>query len=227
MDLQEKQIMLENIISELSSKGHDEYLLQELIRCYLDIYLAKDYKALGYFIDVFQNTDGSLCGGFFGQVIKPGESTSVEDHALGSRFANFFRSSLVHTIIKGNESLKQIYLGLGVLDNHTDKGAKFWWDRVVSSLADFAFQDLCQVTPNSYLTGGMNEMYIIRENDLRALLSEKGISEEDYSIDYGTIYGGGISIVNSPAYDISKEVFKTQQQRGLYLHKPKNGTTCQ
>jgi len=227
MDLQEKQIMLENIISEISSKGHDERLLQQLIRCYLDIYLAKDYQKLGYFIDVFQNTGENLCGDFFGQIIKTGEGTSAEDDALGNRFTNGFRSSLVHTIIKKNESLKQIYTSLGVLDNNTDECAEFWWNRVVNSLADFDFKDLCQVMPNGYVTGGSFQMVIIRENDLRALLSEKGISEEDYSIDYGTMYGGKVLIVGHAVDDMWREEFKKQRQKGLYLHRKKIGTTRQ
>lgn len=45
--------MLENIISEVGIKGHNEYLLQQLIKGYLDIYLAKDYHKLGVFIDEF------------------------------------------------------------------------------------------------------------------------------------------------------------------------------
>lgn len=222
MDLQEKQIMLENIISEISNKGDDERLLQQLIRCYLDIYLAKDYQKLGYFIDVFQNASENLCGDFFGQIIKTGEGTSAEDDALGSRFTNGFCSSLVHSIIKKNESLKQIYTSLGVLDNNTDECAKFWWNRVVSSLDDFDFKELCQVAPNRDLTKGSLEMFFIRENDLRALLIEKGISEEEYFIDYGTVYGGPILIVGHAVDDMWRETIRKQRQKGLYLRKLKS-----
>ena len=222
MDLHEKQIMLENIINEISSKGHDERLLQQLIRCYLDIYLAKDYQTLGDLIEAFQNTDENLCGDFFGQIIKTGEGTSAKDAALGNRFTNDFHLSLILTIIKKNESLRQIYTSLGVLDNNTDECAEFWWNRVVSCLADFDFNDLCQVMPNRYLTGGSIQMFIIRENDLRALLSEKGISEEDYSIDCGTMYGSKVLMVGHVVDEVWREEFKKQKQKGLYLHRKKN-----
>lgn len=223
MDLQGKQMMLENIISEISSKGHDERLLQQLIRCYLDIYLAKDYQKLGAFIDEFRTTSEHLYSDFFGQIIKTGEGTSVNDNGLGSRFTNGFRSSLVHNIIKKNESLKQIYTSLGVLDNNTDKCADFWWSRVVSSLDGFDFKELCQVIPNEDLTkGSLLEMFFIRENDLRTLLIEKGISEEEYFIDYGTMYGGSILIVGHVVDDMWRAAIRKQQQKGLYLRKLKS-----
>jgi len=219
MNLQEKQIMLENIISEISNKGHDELLLQQLIRCYLDIYLAKDCQKLGVFIDVFQNTDEDLCSEFFGQIIKTGKYTSARDEALGHIFANNFCSSLVQIVIKKNASLKQIYTNLGVLDLNTEEFANFWWNRVEMSLTDFDFNDLCKVIPNRYLTNNSLQMFFIREKDLRTLLSEKGISEEDYSIDYSEIFGGGV-ICSSALSDFWREESKKQQKKVfIYIEK--------
>lgn len=195
-------MLLENIINEISHKGHDNHLLQQLIRCYLDIYLAKDYQILGDYIDVFQSTNEILCSNFFGQIIKTGKGTAAEDDSLGSRFTNGSRASLVHNVIKKNESLKQIYTSLGVLDNAQEhECAQFWWNNVVNALTDFDFEHLCQIAPNGNLTNGSLQMYFIRENDLKILLMEKKFTKENYSIDYGTIYGGKILIAGNDADD--------------------------
>lgn len=217
VDLNEKMAMLDNIISEISIKGHHECLLQKLIKCYLDIYLSKDYKRIGEYIDAFLNNNKNLLfNDFFGQIIKTGESTSAEDDGLGSKFTNGFRSSLIHSIIKKNEALKQIYTSLGVLDNKQEC-AHFWWKNVVNSLEDFNFEELCQIMPDSKLTNNSFEIFFIRENDLKILLSEKGISEENYSIDYGTMYGGGVLMVGHAVDNMWRKELEKQRQKGLYL----------
>lgn len=219
MNLEEKKIMLENIINEISLKGHDNHLLQQLIKCYLDIYLAKDYQILGDYIDMFQSNVEIACSNFFGQIIKTGKGTAAEDDSLGSRFTNGFRASLVHNVIKKNESLKQIYTSLGVLDNTKEhEYAQFWWNNVVNALTDFDFEHLCQIVPNGNLTNGSLQMYSIRENDLITLLMEKKISPENYSIDYGTIYGGEILIIDNTIDDIFRKKIKEQKQKGLYIN---------
>lgn len=72
-----KSKVLENTIGEISVQGHDENLLQQLIREYLNIYLAKDYQKLGDYIDLFKSTSESLDSGFFGQIIKWGGGISI------------------------------------------------------------------------------------------------------------------------------------------------------
>lgn len=78
MDLKEKQKKLEAIIEQISTKGHDEELLQQLTRCYCDIYLTENYQNLGICIDAFCNYTGeNLDSDFFGRIIKPGGGKRV------------------------------------------------------------------------------------------------------------------------------------------------------
>lgn len=226
MDLQEKIVMLESIINEISMKGHDELLLQQLIKCYLDIYLARYYQSLGEFIDSVQNRDENSSNYFFGQIIKAGKGATVTTDSLTKTLINGFYFSLVHTIIQKNETLKQIYTNLGVLNKDLECHT-FWWTRVLNTFADADFSDLCQIVPNSDLTNGNCHILFIRENDLRTLLNEKGIPEEEYSISYGTMYGGRVYIAGTAMGDLRREEIKKQQQKGLYLHKVKVGTAQQ
>ncbi len=219
MNLQEKIVMLESIINEISMKGHDEHLLQQLIKCYLDIYLARYYQRIGEFIDAFQNKDENLSNYFFGQIIKVEKGASATDDSLVKSFINGFHSSLVHIIIQKNEALKQTYTNLGVLNKDLES-YDFWWKRVLNIFAEADFSDLCQIVPNSDLTDGSCHILFIRENDLRTL-KEKGISEEEYSLNYGTMYGGRIYVAGTAMGDMRREDLKKQQQKGLYLHKVK------
>lgn len=216
MNLEENVKMLENIIKEIRIVGHNENLLQQLIRCYLDIYLAKDYEKIGGYIDTLKKDDENRNSKFFGQIIKTGKGTSAEDNGLGSRFTNGFRSVFVRFCIKENKSLKQIYTSLGVLDENQEQ-AGFWWNKVVNALADFEFEDLCQIVPNKDVTDGSLQICFVREKDLRTLLSEKGISEENYTINYGTMFSSKIFIVGDPVDDMFLDELNKQRQKGLYL----------
>lgn len=215
MNLEEEVEMLENVIKEIRNKGHNENLLHQLIKCYLGIYLAKDYKKIGEYVDIFKNDNRNLNHEFFGQIIKTGKDTSSED-GLGAKFANNFCSSFVHFCIKGNVSLKQIYTSLGVLDNNQEQ-AEFWWNNVVNALSEFDFEDLCQIVPNKDVTGGSLQICFICEKDLRTLLIEKGISEEEYSINYGTMFSSKVFIVGNPVDDMFLSELQKEKQKGLYL----------
>lgn len=112
-----------------------------------------------------------------------------------------------------NESLNQIYTGLGVLGS-SNQAAQFWWNTAVNALTEFTFGDLCKVIPNKSIS---NDTYFICEKELRMLLMEKGIPEDSYTIDYGTMYGGKILIVGNPVDDIFIEQIKKEKQKGLYI----------
>ena len=112
--------------------------------------------------------------------------------------------------------MKQIYTSLWVLDGD-NKQAQFWWDKAVNALIDFDFGDLCQIIPTGEFTNGKFDIYFILEKDLRTLLKEKEISEENYTIDYGTMFGGRILIVGEPVDDMIRDEFEKQRQKGLYI----------
>lgn len=103
-----------------------------------------------------------------------------------------------------------------MLDNNQEQ-AQFWWNNIVNALADFDFEDLCQIIPVRNLTEGSLEICFIRENDLRTLMKEKQIPEENYSIDYGTMYGGGVLIVGDVLDDMKREELSKQKQKGLRI----------
>lgn len=213
---------LENIIKEMNEKGHEELLLQQLIKCYPNIYLSEAYQKLGNCIDAFQDcTSMNLESNFFGQIIKTGEYTSAVDNRLGAIFANEFRSRFVHTIIKYSETLKQLYADLGVL-NADQKEAQFWWDSVVNALKEFEFEDLCKVIPNKNIP---SDYYFIREKDLRVLLMQKGILEDNYTISYGNLYGERILFARDPVDELFIKKVNEQRQKGLHISRnPKNET---
>lgn len=226
MNLQEKQEKLEDIIEQISTKGHNESLLQELIRCYCDIYLAKNYQNLGNCIDTFCNcTSENLDSDFFAQIIKP--KAYVGDKGLADQFLNSLCSHIRHWVVMNNESLSQVYTNLGLLgkDNQT---AQFWWNSTVNALTEFPFKDLCKVISIKPILG---EIYFILEKNLKMLLMEKGIPEDSYTINYGILYGSQevleCELVDKTddaewmeykvKYSWAHEEFEYQTQKGLHI----------
>ncbi|MDE5539231.1 MAG: hypothetical protein K2J20_01950 [Bacilli bacterium] len=177
-------------------------------------------------IDAFINSTGDPNNGFFGRIIKPGKFTNINDRGIGWMFACYFGISLKRFIEK-NETLNQIYTKLGVLNKDNNQGSiNFWQENVANALIDFDFEDLCQITPNN----DSYRQYFLLEKDLRAILAAKEIPEENYTINYGTIYGGRVSIIGCDVDDMFREELCSQKQKGLYLtRKPKstNGTPQQ
>lgn len=217
MNLEDKRKMLERSIMEISKKDHDELLLQELIKHYLGIYLVKEYQKLGKCIDICQKTTTNSENVFFGQIIKTGKGTSANDHGLGSYFANQFENNLIRKVIKHNEVLRQIYTNLGVLDKNQEE-AEFWWNHIVYALTCFDFGDLCKIIPCGEFTDDWQDSYFILENDLKALLKEKEIPEENYHLDYGRLYGGRVLMVGDPIDNMFLNEFQKQRQKGLRIY---------